>query len=437
MKPSLVRSRSVTIACENANPVSSNRDALVRHVHRDAVVRHHRRHAGVDRGDERLHVLGEAAARVDLALAERVVRVQPHLLRSAAGKVLDGERDRRRWTHPPALQARDERAHDARVEVGVLGEGLVDAIPARLGGEVGRVAVHPAQADRAPLRAHHRGQRLDRRHRAEPERGGGDAGLLRELGERAGARRDAEARVGLVVVAGVVLEHDRNAQALALGKGLDGVGELRHLPRRHRDAAKRLWRGRVTGVAFRLHHVAQHEAAHLLRLDERGRRRRQRAAAAGVQRVDQHEPGLFLQRHAADEIADARLDRPAPVLVRIELAAAVGVLEAQAVDREHGAAAHADGGLGLGAWTRATRPGSPSAGARASASQADDRRVSEGHGRIMVRIHARDDEQPMARAPVTGRPAAPARRRPGRASSRRPRRRGRGCRVRPRGARAR
>ena len=79
--------------------------ALVRHVHRDAVVRHHRRHAGVDRGDERLHVIGEAAARVDLALAERVVRVQPQLLRPAAGKVLDGERDRRRRTHRPALQA--------------------------------------------------------------------------------------------------------------------------------------------------------------------------------------------------------------------------------------------------------------------------------------------------------------------------------------------
>ena len=251
-------------------------------------------------------------------------------------------------TGPPCRPV-DERAHDARVEVGILGEGLVDAIPARLGGEIGRVAVHPAQPDGAPLRAHHGGQRLHRRRRAEAERGGGDARFLRELGERAGARRDAEARVGLVVIAGVVLEHDGNAQSLALGEGLDGVGELRHLPRRDRDAAKRRGRGGVTGIAFRLHHVAQHEAAHLLRLDERGRRRRQRAAAAGVQRVDEHEPGLLLERHAAHQIADARLDRPAPVLVGIELAAAVGVLEAQAVHREHGAAADADAGLRLGA----------------------------------------------------------------------------------------
>ena len=81
------------------------------------------------------------------------------------------------------------------------------------------------------------------------ERGGGDAGLLGELGERAGARRDAEARVGLVVVAGVVLEDDGDAQPLALGQRLDGVGELGHLPRRDRDAAERRRRGGVTGVA--------------------------------------------------------------------------------------------------------------------------------------------------------------------------------------------
>ena len=48
----------------------------------------------------------------------------------------------------------------------------------------------------------------------------------------------------------------------------------------------------------------------------------------------------------------------------IELAAAVGVLEAQAVDREHGAAAHADGRLRLGLGDCAaanSRPPSPNA----------------------------------------------------------------------------
>ena len=326
--------------------------ALVRHVHRHAVVGHDRRHAGVDGRDERFQVIGEAAARIDLALAERVVGIEPHLLRPTAGKVLDGERDRGRRAHPPTLQARHQRAHDARVEIGVLGERLVDAIPARLGGEVGRVAVHPAQPDGAPLGAHHRGQRVDRRHRAEPERRRRDAGLLRELGERAGAGRDAEARVGLVMIAGVVLEHDRDAQPLPLGERLDGVGEIGHLPRRDGDTAKRRRRGGVAGIAFRPDDVAQHEAAHLLRLDERGRGRRQRTAAAGVQRVDQHEPGLLLERQAADQVADARLDGAPPVLVRIELAAAVGVLEAQAVDREHGAAAHANGRLRRGGRLR-------------------------------------------------------------------------------------
>ena len=246
MKPRRVRSRSVTTRGENAKPVSSKRHALVGHLHRHAVVRHHRRDAGVDCGDERLQVIGEAAGRIDLPFAERVVRVEPHLLRPAAGKVLDGERDRRRRAHRSALQAGDQRAHDPRVEVGVLGERLVDAVPARLGGEIGGVAVHAAQADGAPLGAHHVGERRDRRQRSGAERGGRDAGFLRELGERAGAGRDAEARVGLVVIARVVLEDDGDAEPLPLGERLDGVGELGHLARRHRDAAKR--RRRVRGA---------------------------------------------------------------------------------------------------------------------------------------------------------------------------------------------
>ena len=125
--------------------------ALIGDANRHAVVRHDRRHAGVDRGLERLEVVLEASAWIDLPLAERIVGIEPELLRTAARKVLERQRHGGRRAHRAALQPQDQRLHDLRIEVGVFGERLLNAVPAGLGRQVGRVAVHATQPDGAPF----------------------------------------------------------------------------------------------------------------------------------------------------------------------------------------------------------------------------------------------------------------------------------------------
>ena len=58
----------------------------------------------------------------------------------------------------------------------------------------------------------------------------------------------------------------------------------------------------------------------------------ERAAGAHLERRADHEPGLLLERHPTDEVGHALLDGPAPVLVGVELAVLVEVLEEKAVD---------------------------------------------------------------------------------------------------------
>ena len=88
-------------------------------------------------------MITEIAARVDLRLAEGVMRVQPELLRPTTGEMLDGQCDRRAWIERAALQVLDQRLDNIGVQVGIFGERFVDAEPTRLGREVGHVAVHP------------------------------------------------------------------------------------------------------------------------------------------------------------------------------------------------------------------------------------------------------------------------------------------------------
>lgn len=48
-----------------------------------------------------------------------------------------------------------------------------------------------------------------------------------------------------------------------------------------------------------------------------------------VERVDQHHAGLFLKRHPRHQIIDPFLDGQAPILVGVELAVTVCILELQ------------------------------------------------------------------------------------------------------------
>ena len=92
-------------------------------------------------------MVGEVAV-VLLELAERIVRVHAQFLRAAAREVLHRQRDlgggidRGAVLERAALQAFDQRLHDVGSKVGVFGENLVRTVPARLGQQVGHVAVH-------------------------------------------------------------------------------------------------------------------------------------------------------------------------------------------------------------------------------------------------------------------------------------------------------
>ena len=140
----------------------------------------------------------------------------------------------------------------------------------------------------------------------------------------------------------VVLEEDGDTEALRLGKRLNRVGELRHLTRRDDEAVTARRHAAIAGIGGRLDDVPQDEASHLLRLDQARAGGRQRPAASRPHRVDQHEPGLLVERHARDQVVDADVDREPPVLVPVDRPIAVGVPELLAIDGQHRARSHAD-----------------------------------------------------------------------------------------------
>src|SRR4026208_2062538 len=98
------------------------------------------------------------------------MRIEPELLRTAAGKVFDRQRHRGRRTHRPALQTLDERLHDVCIEVRVLSKRLLNAVPTRLGRKVSHVAIHPSQSNGPPFAAHHLSEGSDWRHVSDAER---------------------------------------------------------------------------------------------------------------------------------------------------------------------------------------------------------------------------------------------------------------------------
>ena len=302
---------------------------LVALAHRNAVVGHDRRGACVDGGLERAHVVVEPSRGIHLVPAEVVMRVATALLGAGTREVLDRD-GHAVGAEPRALQPRHHRADDVDGQIGVFRERLVIPIPAGFGGEVGHVAVEPADADGSQFLANG-GCKLG--HEVEIARGR-ESRFFRP--DREGARGDVDARPGvlLVVAPRVGLEQHRDAQSRAFGQRLYLVGEAGGLGRGHLrtlEAPRRRF-------GTRHHRVTEDEARHVLVADEGGRRRRERAPLGGIERLDEHHPGLFGRRHTTDEVAHPLVHGPPPVFVRIQRAAGVEVAEALAVhdqDRLH------------------------------------------------------------------------------------------------------
>src|ERR1035437_10197081 len=89
---------------------------------------------------------------VDGPLPPGVVRVQPLVHGAIAGKVLHRHSDGCR-AESPALEANHDFPGDVGIELGILAECGLDAIPSRLGRDVYLVPVHFLNSRGAPLDA--------------------------------------------------------------------------------------------------------------------------------------------------------------------------------------------------------------------------------------------------------------------------------------------
>jgi hypothetical protein len=211
------------------------------------------------------------------------------------------------------LEALDVGSDQLLGQGGVLAEGAVDATPARLGGEVGlrgKRHVDPHGPVFLP------GDVAEPSHECRVTQGGEPERFwpLREL-----RRLHARAKHLAEVVSRIGTDRDGDAESASL-----------------RDLLQRIVLGRK-GVG-RTPEARDH-AVHVGVDDERPVGRRVVLAAdagtthrsAGARGAMHHRAGLLLDRHVSDEIAGASLGGETPVLIGVEHAVAVEVLETQAV----------------------------------------------------------------------------------------------------------
>ena len=101
------------------------------------VIGHHGGHPGLEGTLEGHQVVSKLAAGVDLLLAPGVVGIQPVLLGTGPGEVLDhGDHALLAYPLAPLLEALDVGLDQGLGEQVVFPEGAVDAAPARLGREI-------------------------------------------------------------------------------------------------------------------------------------------------------------------------------------------------------------------------------------------------------------------------------------------------------------
>jgi hypothetical protein len=106
-----------------------------------------------------------------------------------------------------------------------------------------------------------------------------------------------------------------------------------------------------------------------------------RLVALGVHRVDEHEAGLLLERHLRDEVGDALVDRPAPVLVRVQGAVVVQVLELVALDGQDVLDPPAQPGRVAGGVRGGVRAGLGRTGGDGAGAHRDGQRHGDGEAR--------------------------------------------------------
>ncbi len=277
--------------------VEAEADLLPVRADRLAVVRHHLRASGGDGRLERLQVVLAHAARVDLLLAVREVRVLAVLLRAAAGEVLDHRGDRA-GPERGALQAAYVGAYELGGQAGVGAEGAGLAGPAGLGRQVDLGVQGDAEADGEVLAADGVGEPVDEPGVAD----GGQAQGFGPGGEGAGVEGGADVvGEGVARVGG---QGDRDAQAGGGGHLLDGV-----LPAGHLAGAVGAQQVEVGEEAV-LDQLGRGEGQHrAVGLGHRG------AVRVHHQHGVEELAGLLLQRHPGEQVLHAPVDGQRGVLV--------------------------------------------------------------------------------------------------------------------------
>ncbi len=290
------------------------------------VIGHHGGHPGLEGTLEGHQVVSKLAAGVDLLLAPGVVGIQPVLLGTGPGEVLDhGDHALLAYPLAPLLEALDVGLDQGLGEQVVFPEGAVDAAPARLGREIRLGREGLVDADGTVLltgdvaKALHQGSIAD----------GGQPQGLGPLGEGPGTDAGGVRIMG-EVVAGIRAHRHGDAESHPFQQGLQGVvvcGDGRRITGHAGDEgvdpvlAQHLVHGREVHPPRPVQHQG---AVH-------------------------HQPCLLGQGEPAHQIPGPLGGAEAPVLVGGQGAAAIEILELQAVLLDEGDGAVAQNGLlGLG-----------------------------------------------------------------------------------------
>ena len=304
---------------------------------RDRVIRHHGCRTCIDRGLEAgdMILLQAAGRAVYIVLALSVMRVKTVLTGTAAGEMLRRHGDTV-FAQLISLMRLDQLCNDLRDILRILAESLMCTEPARICRAV--CHIHITLADIAGLEVDvalrckiRYGLRI-----ALSCRGNAEVLRIHRISVRICALiPDNRA----VIVAGVRHDDRGDAETCTFAHFLERVRPLRH----------------VLGIF----HLTDDVMAQLLLLDHIRRALRKARRAAGHKRnlagflADQAvmacfffvfnrntHPGLrdqehscfLLDRHAADQILSAFFRRQTPVLVRLQFAVAVQILELKAID---------------------------------------------------------------------------------------------------------